>query len=198
MKRIIPLIMLLALSATTSAQLFKKRIKHIEPQYQTGMVTLDSLNRVNFSEIIEVPGMSESEIMERVNRWFEERFKEPVIIGKKVYESESPNTLEAKIEEYLVFKNKFLVLDRTRIYYFLTIKATAGKCSFSMSRITYWYDDEDPKGGLKMRAEDWITDENAFSKDKKSLQRFEGKFRIKTIDLKNLLIDELKKELSEK
>lgn len=41
-----------------------------------------------------------------------------------------------------------------------------------------------------MKAEEWITDDNAF-KDNGSLKRFEGKFRRKTIDLKNLLVEEL-------
>ena len=41
-----------------------------------------------------------------------------------------------------------------------------------------------------MIAEDWITDGNAFDQ-KGKMKRFEGKFRRKTIDLKNQLIKEL-------
>ena len=42
-----------------------------------------------------------------------------------------------------------------------------------------------------MKAEEWITDDNAFN-SKGGLKKFEGKFRRKTIDLKNQLVDELK------
>ena len=45
-----------------------------------------------------------------------------------------------------------------------------------------------------MKAENWITDEMAFDK-KGKLKNFEGKFRRKTIDLKNQLVDELKNVL---
>lgn len=196
MKKIFPLIILLIISTTTSAQLFKKRNKSVEPQYQMGMVPTDSLNRVSFTEVIEAEGLSAEQIKERVVAWFGNRYVEPKIIGKKIYDNPSANLFTAKAEEYIVFKNKFFVLDRSRIDYFLNIKCEEGRCIFNMSRITYWYDDEDPKGGLHMKAEDWITDENAFTKNKKSLQRFEGKFRRKTIDLKNALVNELKNELN--
>ena len=46
-----------------------------------------------------------------------------------------------------------------------------------------------------MIAEDWITDDNAFNK-KGELKKFEGKFRRKTIDLKEQLIKELTEALN--
>ena len=46
-----------------------------------------------------------------------------------------------------------------------------------------------------MIAEDWITDDNAFNK-KGELKKFEGKFRCKTIDLKEQLIKELTEALN--
>lgn len=72
----------------------------------------------------------------------------------------------------------------------MTLTPGDGCCNFHLSRITYWYDDEDEDGGVKMIAEDWITDGNAFDQ-KGKMKRFEGKFRRKTIDLKNQLIKEL-------
>ena len=77
----------------------------------------------------------------------------------------------------------------------ISLTAKDGSCNFNLSRITYWHDDEDEKGGVKMIAENWITDDNAFNK-KGELKRFEGKFRRKTIDLKEHLIDELTKALN--
>ena len=95
-----------------------------------------------------------------------------------------------------MFKSTFFVLSRARMYYFLTLTAEDGSCNFHLSRITYWYDDEDEKGGIKMIAEDWITDDNAFDK-KGKMKKFEGKFRRKTIDLKEQLINELTQALNE-
>ena len=81
------------------------------------------------------------------------------------------------------------------MYYYLTLTANEGTCTFNLSRITYWYDDEDDNGGIKMIAEDWITDDNAFN-SKGKLKKFPGKFRCKTIDRKEQLIEGLTQALN--
>ena len=63
-----------------------------------------------------------------------------------------------------------------------------------MYRITYWYDEE-YKGGEHFTAEEYITDAEAFNKKSKLLKK-PGKFRVKTIDLKNSLATELKEALN--
>lgn len=195
MKKIIPLILLLAFSATTAeAQLFKKKEKITKKEYNVGSIPVVN-NKVTFEEKIPVEGASAQEIESVVNEWLAERFVKPVVIGFKKYEQEQPGTIVAKSEEYIVFKKKFFVLNRTRIYYFLTITCEEGMCNFNMSRITYWWDDEADYGGLKMTAEECITDEASIDKDGK-LKRFNGKFRTKTIDLKNQLVEQLKNKLS--
>lgn len=194
MKKTLLIIMLVLVAGTASAQLFKKRSKVVEPQYQAGAVSVVN-GKVAFDEFIPAEGMTAAEVEEKVNSWITRRYVEPTVISAKRYESEQPNTAIVKGEEYIVFKNTFLVLSRARIYYYLTITAEDGGCRFNMSRITYWYDDEDDNGGIHMKAENWITDEMAFDK-KGSLKKFEGKFRRKTIDLKNQLVEELKNELT--
>lgn len=194
MKKTLLIIMLVLVAGTASAQLFKKRSKVVEPQYQAGAVSVVN-GKVAFDEFIPAEGMTAAEIEEKVNSWITRRYVEPTVISAKRYESEQPNTAIVKGEEYIVFKNTFLVLSRARIYYYLTITAEDGGCRFNMSRITYWYDDEDDNGGIHMKAENWITDEMAFDK-KGGLKKFEGKFRRKTIDLKNQLVEELKNELT--
>lgn len=194
MKKTLLIIMLVLVAGTASAQLFKKRSKVVEPQYQAGAVSVVN-GKVAFDEFIPAEGMTAAEVEEKVNSWITRRYVEPTVISAKRYESEQPNTAIVKGEEYIVFKNTFLVLSRARIYYYLTITAEDGGCRFNMSRITYWYDDEDDNGGIHMKAENWITDEMAFDK-KGGLKKFEGKFRRKTIDLKNQLVEELKNELT--
>lgn len=194
MKRYLLLIVMILAMGTVQAQLFKKNNNVTEAQYHLGAVPVVN-GKVAFEEVIQAEGLSAEEIETRVNEWIKRRFTKPTVIRSMRFDSEQPNTTIVKSEEYIVFKNTFLVLSRARIYYYLTITAEDGQCTFNMSRITYWYDDEDEKGGIKMKAENWITDEMAFNK-KGRLKKFEGKFRRKTIDLKELLIEELTNELT--
>ena len=186
--------MLVVTSASVSAQLFKKNNKVVEAQYQAGAVPVVN-GKVTFEEFIPAEGMSAAEIEEKVNGWIARRFTKPTVISSKRYESEQPHTAIVKSEEYIVFKKTAFVQNTPRIYYYLTITAEDGGCRFNMSRITYWYDDQDEKGGIQMKAENWITDDMAFKKNGR-LKKFEGKFRRKTIDLKEKLVKELTDELT--
>ena len=151
--------------------------------------------KVTFEETIPAQGYTAEQVKTVIDTWLKERFVKPTVISAKQINSGNPYTAILKGEEYIVFKNRPLVLERARIYYYLTITANDGSCTFNMSRITYWYDDEDEKGGLKMIAEEWITDENAINK-KGKLKKFEGKFRNKTLELKNILVNDLKERLN--
>lgn len=151
--------------------------------------------KVTFEETISAVGYTAEEVEKIMNDWTKKRFVKPTVISVKRFNSEVPATTILKSEEYITFKSTAFVLERARIYYYLTLTANEGSCTFNMSRITYWYDDEDDKGGLRMKAEEWITDENAINK-KGKLKAFEGKFRRKTIELKESLTKELEHLLS--
>lgn len=151
--------------------------------------------KVTFEETISAVGYTAEEVEKIMNDWTKKRFVKPTVISVKRFNSEVPATTILKSEEYITFKSTAFVFERARIYYYLTLTANEGSCTFNMSRITYWYDDEDDKGGLRMKAEEWITDENAINK-KGKLKAFEGKFRRKTIELKESLTKELEHLLS--
>ena len=193
-------ILVLSMMSTfaAQAQLFKKHSKDEtvnSEAYEAGKVPVIN-GKVTFETDIPVKGLTAAQIEERVNEWIAKRYVKPTVISVKRFESEKPGTTIIKGEEYIVFRNTFFVLSRARMYYFLTLTAKDGSCNFNLSRITYWHDDEDEKGGVKMIAENWITDDNAFNK-KGELKRFEGKFRRKTIDLKEQLINELTQALNQ-
>lgn len=196
MKRLIPLILALVLSTAASAQLIKPKEK-VTSEYGAGTVTMEN-NRVVFRSTIEAPGLSSDEIKQRVQDWYNNRYVEPTVISSEQIDNGSSNSVEAKAEEYIVFKKKLLVLSRTRINYFITATAYDGRCDVALSRISYWYDDEDPDGGLRYKAEELITDENALDKNRTVLKKFPGKFRKKTIDFKNTLFGEIEKALTDK
>lgn len=196
MKKIITLIAaIMLISISAQAQLFKpKEKKAAETIYAEGAVPIEN-NKVVFRHKIDAKGLSSTQIMQRVNAWYGKRFVVPTILSAKLTKEED-RTLEAKIEEYIIFRNSFLVLNRARIYYYLTINCTDSSCEFIMSRINYWHDDENPDGGTRYTAEEIISDEKAIDKDK-CLRKEPGRFRTKTIDLKNQLIEELSKALSQ-
>ena len=195
MKKIIFMLTVALLSTVgVQAQLIKKE-SVISEAYEAGKVPVIN-GKVTFETSIPAKGLTAKEVEERVNGWIAKRYVKPTVISVKRFDSEKSGTTIIKGEEYIVFKNTFFVLSRARMYYFLTLTAEDGSCNFHLSRITYWYDDEDEKGGIKMIAEDWITDDNAFDK-KGKMKKFEGKFRRKTIDLKEQLINELTQALNE-
>ena len=195
MKKIIFMLTVALLSTVgVQAQLIKKE-SIISEAYEAGKVPVIN-GKVTFETSIPAKGLTAKEVEERVNGWIAKRYVKPTVISVKRFDSEKPGTTIIKGEEYIVFKSTFFVLSRARMYYFLTLTAEDGSCNFHLSRITYWYDDEDEKGGIKMIAEDWITDDNAFDK-KGKMKKFEGKFRRKTIDLKEQLINELTQALNE-
>ena len=196
MKKIILLIVLIAVAGSTAqAQLFKKKDNTVEVQYQKGCVPVVN-GKVTFETNVPAEGLTTAQVREIVDAWIAGRFVKPTVISAKRYD-ETPGTTTVKSEEYIVFRNTFFVSNKVRIYYYLTLTPHDGYCTFNMSRITYWYDDEDENGGIKMKAEEWITDDNAFN-NKGGLKKFEGKFRRKTIDFKDALIDELTKKLNSK
>lgn len=195
MKRLTALAIIVFTIFSAHAQLFKGADKETQ-KIEAGAIPVKN-GKVTFEDTIPAEGYTAGEVKAIAEAWIKERFVKPTVISVKQFESDQPETIMLKGEEYIVFKNKFLVLERARIYYYLTLTANDGSCTFNMSRITYWYDDEDDKGGLKMIAEEWITDENAINK-KGELKKFEGKFRNKTIELKNSLINALAERLNKK
>ena len=196
MKKILLLIAFTLVCSVASAQIFKKKGTVSEPKYMAGAVPVVN-GKVTFEENITAEGLSAQEIEEKVNTWIKSRYVEPTTISVKRYESEQPGCIVIKGEEYIVFRNTFLVLNRARIYYYLTITAKDGACGFNMSRITYWHDDESENGGIHLIAEEWITDETVIDKNGE-LKKYGGKFRRKTIDLKEQLVNEIKNALNSK
>lgn len=196
MKKILLLIAFTLVCGVASAQIFKKKGTVSEPKYMAGAVPVVN-GKVTFEENITAEGLSAQEIEEKVNAWIKSRYVEPTTISVKRYESEQPGCIVIKGEEYIVFRNTFLVLNRARIYYYLTLTAKDGACGFNMSRITYWHDDESENGGIHLIAEEWITDETVIDKNGE-LKKYGGKFRRKTIDLKEQLVNEIKNALNSK
>ena len=94
------------------------------------------------------------------------------------------------MDEWLVFSNSFISLDRTECKYNLIAKITDGKVSLSINHINYIYE-EGRQTGFKLPAEEVIIDKVALTKKKNDLAHIFGKFRKKTIDRKDQIFNEI-------
>ena len=128
MKKIMFILVLAILStAGAQAQLIKKKAKKesVENEaYKEGEVPVIN-GKVTFETEIPAPGLSATQVEEKVNAWIADRYVKPTVISVQRFESGKPGTTIIKGEEYIVFRSSFFILDRARMYYFLTLTAKA-------------------------------------------------------------------------
>ncbi len=104
--------------------------------------------------------------------------------------SESKDTLVATICEPLYFKRKKWEADSTLLQYQYFVTKDSSSTTLRIWFISYCYEQE-RESGFNYKAEEWITDKYALSKDGLSLLKYPGKFRRKTIDYIGQLFEEL-------
>jgi hypothetical protein len=168
-----------------------------DAKYLEGAITLKN-GKVTFSTEMVTPAMTKEQIYETILDWANKRFQPSEKMNARVlFQNPEEGSIAIGGEEYLVFSNSALALDRTRIYYQMKITCEYGKSNIEMSRIRYWYD-EARNGGEKYEAENWIVDEWGLNKSKTKLAPICGKFRKKTIDLKDELFMEIQSVLGNK
>ena len=152
----------------------------VEAKYGIGRVPVVN-GRVLFQDTITTV-LSKEEAFAKVEAWARKRFIKPnVIVSKFVSNDRQNQQLSLTAEEYLVFTNRFFVLDRSRINYWIEFQCYDQYVVLKMTRIKYWYEEE-RDGGSKFSAEETITDQHAFNKKGTKLLKEQGKFRRKTID----------------
>lgn len=166
----------------------------VEARYDKGSVPVVN-GRVMFQETV-ATSLSEGEAYERISEWAKQRFVKPnVIVSKFTSEDNTNHTLSLTAEEYIVFKNKFFVLDRTRVNYWIELQCREGAVSVKMTRINFWYEEE-REGGLKFSAEEFITDEQAFNPKGTKMLKDQGKFRKGTVDFFDRVVAEMTEVLN--
>lgn len=169
-----------------------------DEKYLEGAVPVSADGKVTFSTQLQATGMDQETIYSTILEWANKRFQPGEKLSPRIlFKDEGKGNIAIGGEEYLVFSSNALSLDRTRIYYHLIIDCAPGKCDLSISRIRYWYD-EARDGGEKYTAEEWIVDKMGLNKSKTKLAPICGKFRRKTIDLKDELFQEIRSTLGNK
>lgn len=173
-----------------AAQVNGAKLKE-DPKYLEGAITFDEHGKIVFDTEIEAPGKSAAQLYDLVFDYMsgltqdkESKASRMALVNKD--EDIIVNTMD----EWLVFSNSFISLDRTECKYNLIAKITDGKVSLSINHINYIYE-EGRQTGFKLPAEEVIIDKVALTKKKNDLARIFGKFRKKTIDRKDQIFNEI-------
>lgn len=159
----------------------------VDPKYLKGAVP-EVNGQVVFSKHIEAPGKTASQIYDIMLQYMERLTKTSNQIDSKISSSDAQNhEIVGIYQEWLVFKNTALSLDRTRFFYALRAQCSDGAVDVKMLRIRYLYEEE--RTPQRMTAEEWITDKESVNKKNTKLLPMSGKFRRKTIDRKDYLFN---------
>lgn len=148
-----------------------------EEKYLKGAVP-EVNGKVTFTQMVEAPMLSRDQIFNTTLDWAQKRFVSHDGFNSRVlYSNPQTGAIACLGEEYLVFTDKALSLDRAKITYQMLFEITDGKCEAKITSIRYLYE------GETSPAETIITDKNALYRNKNKLIRQPGKFRTHTIDL---------------
>lgn len=173
-----------------AAQVNGAKLKE-DPKYLEGAITFDEQGKIVFDTEIEAPGKSAAQLYDLVFDYMsgltqdkESKTSRMALVNK------DEHIIVNTMDEWLVFSNSFISLDRTECKYNLIAKITDGKVSLSINHINYIYE-EGRQTGFKLPAEEVIIDKVALTKKKNDLARIFGKFRKKTIDRKDQIFSEI-------
>ncbi len=168
----------------------------VDARYLVGAVPVVD-GKVVFEKTIQAPGKSRKQIHDLLLQDFTKMTQEPNQLEQSrivLDDSVGLATIIASYQEWLVFKNKPLVLDRTRFFFHLIADIQDGSATIKLTRIYYYYDEE--RNPTTYQAEEWITDRYGLKRSQKKLSRVSGKFRKKTIDRKDYIFNRLEQLLT--
>ena len=132
--------------------------------------------RVVFTKEFDLPGIDRNSIYDHVYNWLDERMKANNNESRIVFADKEKGQIVASGEEFVVFSNNALSLDRALLNYNLVVQCNPGKCEMQIERIRYNYEKD------KYTAEEMITDKVALNKNKTSVFRGYRKYRVSTVD----------------
>lgn len=169
--------------------LFASAKDEIAPKYGIGAVPVDENGIVYFSDTISIPqGMNADQCYEVLMNWAKGRFALPYAqAGRILNDNASSHRFIFHVDQTIVFKSKALVADESKISYNFSCAISGSDIILKLSDIRYNYEEGREGGGKKFSAEDWITDDECYNAKKTKFLKSTGKFRIKTIDLKDAL-----------
>lgn len=159
------------------------------PKYGKGAVPQDENGDVYFTQTVKIPDNISTDICyETLMNWAKGRFAQPYALsGRILNEDAKTHRFIFHVDQILVFKSTGFVADESNISYNFSVAVKDGEFTMTMTDIKYRYEEGREGGGKAFTAEDWITDKEAYNRKGTKFLKSTGKFRIKTIDLKDML-----------
>ena len=166
-----------------------KESNEINPKYGKGAVPEDESGRVCFTQTVKIPdGMSADNCYDILLNWAKGRFAQPYAqAGRILNEDAATRRFIFHVDQMLIFKRTAFVADESKISYNFSVVVKDNTFTMKMTDIKYRYEEGREGGGKIFPAEDWITDKEAYNRKGTKFLKSTGKFRIKTIDLKDIL-----------
>jgi colicin import membrane protein len=180
-----------ATTTTTTATTADPNAKYLE-----GAVP-EVNGQVEWTLSLSVPGKSAEQIYDELGQLLNDMTKEKGQMEQSriALAEDDKHAIACRFQEWLVFQNTALSLDRTEFNYTIIATCSDGHADITMGRMSYLYEEERTKGGYHYKAEEWITDKYGLNKSKTKLARLSGKFRRKTIDRKDEIFTRIKNKL---
>ncbi len=163
----------------------------VDPKYLAGAVTLNAEGKVEFTLDTDANGKSAAQIYDIVYQYMAQLTQGENNIGSRVaLVNPGEHVIANTMDEWFVFNQSFISLDRTEVKYNLVAKISDNHLNLTLGRLVYSYEVNRPTG-FKLPAEKVIVDKIALNKKKNDLAKLFGKFRRFTIDRKNRIFNDL-------
>ena len=162
----------------------------VDMKYLAGAITYNDENKIEFTLDTDANGKTAKQIYDIVLKYMSELTQNDQNIASRVaLVNDAEHVIANTMDEWLVFSQSFISLDRTEFKYQLIAKISDNHLNLSLCRIIYNYE-EGRSTGFKEPAEEVISDKIALNKKQNDLAKIFGKFRRCTIDRKDQIFAE--------
>ncbi len=169
----------------------KEKEKNEYDGYLVGAVPLVD-GKVVFTQSFDYPGKTAGELYEKSFEYVnnltvdENQNTDSKLRSRISIVNKNTHSIAAKMYEWLVFTNTMLMSDRTEFTYTLIVNCVDNRIDVKMERMSYKYE-ANRSTGFTEPAQNIIADKYALNKKQDKVVRPYGKFRVKTIDRKNVI-----------
>ena len=163
----------------------------VDMKYLAGAITYNDENKIEFTLDTDANGKTAKQIYDIVLKYMSELTQNDQNIASRVaLVNDTEHVIANTMDEWLVFSQSFISLDRTEFKYQLIARISDNHLNLSLCRIIYNYE-EGRSTGFMEPAEEVISDKIALNKKQNDLAKIFGKFRRCTIDRKDQIFAEL-------
>lgn len=163
----------------------------VDMKYLAGAITYNNENKIEFTLDTDANGKTAKQIYDIVLKYMSELTQNEQNIASRVaLVNDAEHVIANTMDEWLVFSQSFISLDRTEFKYQLIARISDNHLNLSLCRIIYNYE-EGRSTGFKEPAEEVISDKIALTRKQNDLAKIFGKFRKCTIDRKDQIFAEL-------